>query len=152
MEFLFHCAPDPKYGLTRSLFEEVVSSVDLHEGVPLVVGELQADGVITAIISGGFKALGDRVQRTLRMDHSFCACEYFFHAGTGFIDYYTQGRRGWVRLHEKGGKRHEMPCNHNLEAYLDAYIAAANIAQDRKGYLFRTVRGRGRTLAANPMA
>jgi site-specific recombinase XerD len=29
-------------------------------------------------------------------------------------DYYTQGRRGWVRLHEKGGKRHEMPCNHNL--------------------------------------
>jgi site-specific recombinase XerD len=31
-------------------------------------------------------------------------------------DYYTQGRRGWVRLHEKGGKRHEMPCNHNLEA------------------------------------
>jgi len=67
-------------------------------------------------------------------------------------DYYTQGRRGWVRLHEKGGKRHEMPCNHNLEAYLDAYIAAAGIAEDRKGYLFRTVRGRGRTLTGNPMA
>jgi site-specific recombinase XerD len=29
-------------------------------------------------------------------------------------DYYTQGRRGWVRLHEKGGKRHEMPTHHNL--------------------------------------
>ena len=56
-------------------------------------------------------------------------------------DYYTQGRRGWVRLHEKGGKRHEMPCNHNLEAYLDAYINAAGIAGDFKGYLFRTVRG-----------
>jgi hypothetical protein len=26
-----------------------------------------------------------------------------------------------VRLHEKGGKRHEMPTHHNLEAYLDAY-------------------------------
>ena len=37
-------------------------------------------------------------------------------------DYYTQGRRGWVRLREKVSKRHEMPCNHNLEAYLDAYI------------------------------
>jgi site-specific recombinase XerD len=36
-------------------------------------------------------------------------------------DYYTQGRRGSVRLHEKGGKRREMPCNHNLEACLDAY-------------------------------
>jgi len=33
-------------------------------------------------------------------------------------DYYGQGKRGWVRLHEKGGKRHEMPCHHNLEAYL----------------------------------
>jgi integrase len=30
-------------------------------------------------------------------------------------DVYVQGRRTWVRLHEKGGKRHEMPCHHNLE-------------------------------------
>ena len=67
-------------------------------------------------------------------------------------DYYTQGRRGWVRLHEKGGKRHEMPCNHNLEAYLDAYIAAAGIAEDRKGYLFRSTRGRSRQLTTNPLA
>jgi hypothetical protein len=27
-------------------------------------------------------------------------------------DYYVQGRRWWVRLHEKGGKRHEMPAHH----------------------------------------
>jgi len=67
-------------------------------------------------------------------------------------DYYSQGRRGWVRLHEKGGKRHEMPCNHNLEAYLDAYIAAAGIAEDRKGYLFRSTRGRSRQLTTNPLA
>src|SRR5439155_21241994 len=33
-------------------------------------------------------------------------------------DVYVQGRRTWVRLHEKGGKRHEMPCHHKLEAYL----------------------------------
>jgi site-specific recombinase XerC len=31
---------------------------------------------------------------------------------------YVQGRRTWVRLHEKGGKRHEMPCHHSLEEYL----------------------------------
>jgi site-specific recombinase XerD len=67
-------------------------------------------------------------------------------------DYYTQGRRGWVRLHEKGGKRHEMPCNHNLEVYLDAYIAAAGIAEDRKGNLFRSTRGRSRHLTTNPLA
>jgi site-specific recombinase XerD len=67
-------------------------------------------------------------------------------------DYYTQGRRGWVRLHEKGGKRHEMPCNHNLEAYLDAYINAAGLADDHKGYLFRSTRGRARGLTTNPLA
>jgi site-specific recombinase XerD len=40
-------------------------------------------------------------------------------------DYFTQGRRGWVRLHEKGGKEHEVPCHHTLEKYLDEYVAAA---------------------------
>jgi integrase len=67
-------------------------------------------------------------------------------------DYYTQGRRGWVRLHEKGGKRHEMPCNHQLEAALNTYIAAAGLAGDFKGYLFRSTRGRTKTLTTNPLA
>jgi site-specific recombinase XerC len=35
-------------------------------------------------------------------------------------DYYPQSKRWWVRLQEKGGKRHEMPAHHTLEAYLDA--------------------------------
>ena len=38
-------------------------------------------------------------------------------------DYYPQGRRFWVRLHEKGGKQHEMPAHHNLDTYLDTYLA-----------------------------
>ena len=29
-------------------------------------------------------------------------------------DYFVQERRGWVRLHEKGGKEHEMPAHHKL--------------------------------------
>ena len=53
-------------------------------------------------------------------------------------DYFTQGRRGWVRLHEKGGKEHEVPCHHMLEKYLDEYVAAAEIAADAEGPLFRT--------------
>jgi integrase/recombinase XerD len=53
-------------------------------------------------------------------------------------DYYPQGKRWWVRLHEKGGKRHEMPAHHNLEAYLDAYIDAAGIRDAGKSPLFRT--------------
>src|SRR3984893_13741165 len=53
-------------------------------------------------------------------------------------DYFTQGRRGWVRLHEKGGKEHEVACHHTLEQYLDEYIAAAGIAGEPDGFLFRT--------------
>ena len=54
-------------------------------------------------------------------------------------DYFIQGRRGWVRLHEKGGKEHEVPCHHALERFLDEYIAAAGIAGDADGLLFRSV-------------
>jgi site-specific recombinase XerD len=57
-------------------------------------------------------------------------------------DVFTQNRRLWVRLHEKGGKPHAMPCHHNLEAYLTAYIDQAGLAEDPKGPLFRTI-GRG---------
>lgn len=63
-------------------------------------------------------------------------------------DYFIQGRRGWVRLHEKGGKEHEVPCHHTLERFLDDYIAAAGIGDDRDGPLFRSVgRKTGRSAA-----
>jgi site-specific recombinase XerD len=57
-------------------------------------------------------------------------------------DVFTQKRRLWVRLREKGGKCHEMPCHHNLETYIMAYIEGAGLADDPKGPLFRTI-GRG---------
>ena len=60
---------------------------------------------------------------------------------------------GWrLRLHEKGGKHHAMPCHHALAEALHAYIAAAGIAEDRKGWLFRTSRGHNATvLSEEPM-
>ncbi|WP_158743040.1 tyrosine-type recombinase/integrase [Acidisphaera sp. L21] len=60
---------------------------------------------------------------------------------------------GWtIRLHEKGGKEHAMPCHHSLAEALHAYIAAAGIAEDRKGWLFRTAKGHVATvLAERPM-
>jgi site-specific recombinase XerD len=46
---------------------------------------------------------------------------------------------GWrIQLHEKGGKEHAMPCHHALAEALRAYIDTAGIAEDRKGWLFRT--------------
>ncbi len=66
-------------------------------------------------------------------------------------DYYQSGKRWWVRLHEKGGKRHEVPAHHNAEAYLDAYLDTAGIREERKSPLFRSVDKR-RAITANPMA
>ena len=53
-------------------------------------------------------------------------------------DVYPQNRRLWVRLHEKGGKQHAMPCHHNLKSYLHAYIDGAGLASDPKALLFQT--------------
>jgi site-specific recombinase XerD len=57
-----------------------------------------------------------------------------------------------VRLHEKGGKQHSMPCHHALAEALRAYIDAAGIAEDRKGFLFRTSpRHDAKTLTDRPL-
>jgi integrase/recombinase XerC len=66
-------------------------------------------------------------------------------------DVYVQNRRLWVRLHEKGGKRHEMPCHHNLESYLEAYLDGSGIRHDPKGPLFRTIGRDTRLLTRTPL-
>lgn len=62
--------------------------------------------------------------------------------GMNVEDYYPDGKRWWIRLHEKGGKFHEVPAHHNAEAYLDEYLAAAGIGDDRKTPLFRSLNRR----------
>ena len=54
-------------------------------------------------------------------------------------DYYQHGKRWWFRLHEKGGKRHEVPAHHKAESYIDAYMDTAGLWQEKKGPLFRTI-------------
>jgi len=46
-------------------------------------------------------------------------------------DVYPKQESLWVRLHEKGGKYHEMPCQHNLKDWLREYIEAAGIGETR---------------------
>lgn len=65
-------------------------------------------------------------------------------------DVFVQGRRLWLRLHEKGGKRHEMPCHHILEDYLLSYIEACAINEGR-GPLFRTISRGTKALSATPL-
>lgn len=66
-------------------------------------------------------------------------------------DYFAQGKRWWFRLHEKGGKRHDVPAHHNAEAYMDAYLDAAGLRQEKRSPLFRTTRARTGELTDRPL-
>src|SRR5215208_895410 len=116
-----HSVRGPKYvvrrGKTPVLTEEqarrLIESIDASTIVGL------RDRALIGVMTYAFARIGAVV--AMRVD-----------------DYYPNGKRWWVRLHEKGGKRHEMPAHHNLEAYLDAYIDAVGIRDADKSPLFRT--------------
>lgn len=67
-------------------------------------------------------------------------------------DYYPNGKRYWFRLHEKGGKFHEVPAHHTAEQYLDEYLEAAGISEEKNKPLFRTTRGMSRELTISAMS
>lgn len=67
-------------------------------------------------------------------------------------DYYQNGKRSWIRLHEKGGKFHEVPVHHNAEEYLDAYLKDAGIENEKSTPLFRTAIHRTNTLSDRPLS
>ena len=54
-------------------------------------------------------------------------------------DYCRQGRRFRLRLHEKGGRFHQVPAHHKAEEYLDAYIEAAGIGEEKDTPLWRSM-------------
>lgn len=112
--------------LTADEARELLDSIDISTLVGL------RDRALIAVMTYAFARIGAVV-------------------GMRVEDYYPQGKRWWVRLHEKGGKRHEMPAHHNLEAYLDAYIRAAGIGEDRKSPLFRSAFRRTGLLTDKPM-
>ena len=78
-------------------------------------------------------------------------------AGSGAVvnlkveDYFQNGRRSVLRLCTKGGKEHDVSCDHRLDQCLHDYIEAAGIAHDVDGYLFRSARRKTGQLTTNPL-
>ncbi|MFN9300843.1 MAG: tyrosine-type recombinase/integrase [Acidobacteriota bacterium] len=54
-------------------------------------------------------------------------------------DYVQAGKRWKFRFMEKGGKYNEVFAHHSAEEYLDAYMEAAGIWNEKKSPLFRTL-------------
>lgn len=76
-----------RFGLTEQIFHAVVNAVEFMPNADLALERIHSWGAITVLVTGGFKALADRVQRRLRLHHSLAACEYFFDTRTGMIDH-----------------------------------------------------------------
>ena len=115
----------------------------------MVKTKTRPDG--TAIDTTGISLIGLR-DRALIALMVFSLARVGAALGMKVEDVYTQNRRLWVRLKEKGGKAHAMPCHHSLEEYLHAYIDGAGLMTDPKGPLFPTI-GRGTDrLTATPMS
>ena len=64
-------------------------------------------------------------------------------------DYFRQGTRGWLRLREKGGKRHDVPAHHRAAEAVEAYLNADGL-EDAKAPLFQSVDRAGR-LSGRPL-
>ena len=129
-----HAVRGPRYVVTK--------------GKTPVLAADEARALLDAIPTGSLIGLRDRALIGV-MVYTFARVNAVI--GMKVKDYYTQGRRGWVRLHEKGGKEHDVPCHHTLEAFLDEYLAAAAIKGDAPGPLFRTAAGYKTTGSASPM-
>lgn len=93
-----------RYKLTEAVFREVIESVEFMPGVDEALADLRGWAATTVLISGGFKALADRVQRRLRIDHALSGCEYFFDAASGQIEHFNllpadeRGKADFMRL------------------------------------------------------
>jgi site-specific recombinase XerC len=160
-----HSAPTVKQRLAaiRHLFDWLVTGqIVPHNPAASVRGPSHSvkNGKTPVLEATEARQLLDRIDVTTPVglrDRALIALMVFSFARVGAAlamhvdDVYVQQRRLWVRLREKVGKAHAMPCHHTLGAYLHAYLDGTGIASDPKGPLFRTVaRGIGQ-LSSTPL-
>jgi integrase/recombinase XerD len=73
--------------------------------------------------------------------HPLHQVQFATHAKLKVDDYYHSGPRRRLRLHEKGGKEHDMPVHHLLEQILNEYIEVAGLQSGQP--LFQSVNSAG---------
>jgi site-specific recombinase XerD len=67
-------------------------------------------------------------------------------------DVERRSHRLWVRLLEKGGKVHDVPCHHTLDAYLSDYLTITGLQESPGKPLFPTIDRASKRLSDRPLA
>ncbi len=122
------------------------SNYSFKKGKTPVLSTEDARRLLNSIDTSHVVGLRDRALIGL-MVYSFARVSAV--VGMQVSDYYQNEQRWWVRLHEEGEKFHSVPVHHTAQEYLDTYIDAAGIAEDKTGPLFRTTIGRSKRLTKN---
>ncbi len=112
------------------------------KGATPVLTPAEARKLLEHIDTGTLAGLRDRAFFSVML-YSFARVSAVL--GMRRQDYFGQGSRGWLRLHEKGGRRHDVPALHRAAAALDAYVEAAGV-EEPKAVLFQSVDPAGRRL------
>ena len=112
------------------------------KGATPVLTPAEARKLLEHIDTGTLAGLRDRALFSVML-YSFARVSAVL--GMRRQDYFEQGSRGWLRLHEKGGKRHDVPAHHRASEALDAYLEACGARGRRGRRCFRAWTGRGRS-------
>ncbi|UJF22040.1 HAD family hydrolase [Shewanella sp. OMA3-2] len=67
-----------KHGMRKNHLDQVIQTAEFHQGAYELIDYLKNQGIVTVLISGGFKELANIAQVELKIDHAYSACEYFF--------------------------------------------------------------------------
>ena len=118
------------------------------KGATPVLSPAEARRLLEAIDTGTLAGLRDRALVSVML-YSFARVSAVI--GMRRQDYFRQESRGWLRLHEKGGKRHDVPAHHRAAEALDDYLAAAKL-DEAKAALFQSVDPAGRRLTGRALS
>ena len=117
-------------------------------GATPVLSPAEARRLLAAIDTGTLAGLRDRALVSVML-YSFARVSAVI--GMRRQDYFRQERQGWLRLHEKGGTRHDVPAHHRAAAALDDYLARAGL-DAATAALFQSVDPAGRRLTGRTLS
>ena len=117
-------------------------------GATPVLSPAEARRLLAAIDTGTLAGLRDRALVSVML---YSVARVSAVIGMRRQDYFRQERQGWLRLHEKGGTRHDVPAHHRAAAALDDYLARAGL-DEPPAALFQSVDPAGRRLTGRALS